>query len=304
MILGAIEAGGTKFVCGIFETSEGKPGEKPALLSRISIPTTDPDTTIKACLDWFTATGKPPAALGIGCFGPVDLDPASPSWGFVTSTPKPGWRNAPLATVFRERLGIPVSFDTDVNAAILGESRWGAAQGAEDAVYITVGTGIGGGILSGGKLVHGRLHPEIGHMRVGKIAGDSYPGNCPFHGDCLEGLAAGPALGARKGVRAETIPSGDPIWELESRYLARAFSNLTLILAPRMIVLGGGVGMREGLAEQVEILCREELAGYVAGLEPVSIPTGYIRRPGLGHEAGLFGAAALALEHTRQSMHP
>ncbi len=293
MILGAIEAGGTKFVCGLFETRG--PREKPILLSRASIPTTTPAQTIEASMAWFESAGGRVERLGIGSFGPVDLEPESPRWGFITSTPKPFWRDTPLATVFRDRLGIPVAFDTDVNAAALGEATWGSAVGLADVVYITVGTGIGGGVLSGGGLVHGRNHPELGHIKTGRLPGDDYAGHCPFHGDCLEGMAAGPAIGERWGTRAEYLPPEHPAWELEASYLARAFAAYTFTLSPRAIIMGGGVGMRPGLAERVEALLRRELAGYVGDLLAADGYQGYVRRPGLGHEAGLFGSAALAL---------
>ncbi len=295
MIIGAIEAGGTKFVCGLFETS--RPGEKPILLLRTSIPTTTPSETIEASLAWFGSAGYRAERLGIGSFGPVDLDPASPRWGYITSTPKPFWRDTPLATFFRDRLDIPVAFDTDVNAAALGEATWGSGVGLSDLIYITVGTGIGGGVLSGGRLVHGRNHPELGHIKTGHLPGDTYGGHCPFHRDCLEGMAAGPAIGERWGARAENLPADHPAWELEAGYLARAFAAYTFTLSPRAIIMGGGVGMRPGLAERVETLLRSELAGYVGDLLPLSGEDyeGYVRRPGLGHEAGLFGSAALTL---------
>lgn len=296
MIIGAVEAGGTKFVCGLFETTEG--GGKPILLARTSIPTTDPAMTIGASIAWFSDASRKPERIGIGSFGPVDLDTSSPRWGSITSTPKPFWQHSPLATVFRDRLGLPVAFDTDVNAAALGEASWGHAVGLSDIVYITVGTGIGGGVLSGGKLVHGRNHPELGHIKVGRLPGDAYPGHCPYHKDCLEGMAAGPAIGERWGTRAENLPPEHPAWELEAGYLARAFAAYTFTLSPMAIILGGGVGMRPGLAERVEALLRTELAGYIGNLLPPDsrVYEAYVRRPGLGHEAGLFGAAALALD--------
>jgi fructokinase len=293
MILGAIEAGGTKFLCGLFETGEA--GEKPTLLSRTSIHTTTPARTIEASLEWFVSAERSAERLGIGSFGPVDLDPESPRWGFITSTPKPFWRDSPLATVFRDRLGIPVAFDTDVNAAALGEATWGSAVGLEDIVYVTVGTGIGGGVFSGGRLVHGRNHPELGHIKTGRLPGDDYPGHCPFHKDCLEGMAAGPAIGERWGTRAENLPPEHPAWELEASYLSRAFAAYTFAFSPRAIIMGGGVGMRPGLAERVEALLRVELGGYVGDLLAGEGYEGYLRRPGLGHEAGLYGSAALAL---------
>lgn len=300
MIVGAIEAGGTKFVCGIVSIPEerGAPGSgeaPPGLIARTSIATADSASTIAACIEWFESASVPLDALGIGCFGPVDLDPRSATWGCITSTPKLAWRGVSIAPVFRTHFGIPVGFDTDVNAAALGEATWGAARGLSDAVYITVGTGIGGGILSGGKLVHGRLHPELGHFRVARIGSDDYVGSCPYHRDCLEGLAAGPAITGRWGLKAETLPATHPAWELEAAYLAQACTTINFILSPQIILIGGGVGMRPGLAERVEALCTTEVAGYLDGLDP-SLPwRAHIRRPALGHDAGLYGAVALGM---------
>src|SRR5688572_4415011 len=220
---GAIEAGGTKFVCGA--------GTGPDDLDFIQFPTTSPAETIARAIDFFK--GKQLAAVGIASFGPVDL-----KTGFITASPKAGWNNVDFVGTVRKALALPVGFDTDVNGAALAEARWGAAQGIDDFVYITVGTGIGGGAIVNGKLVHGRLHPEMGHVRIPRDPTDSHPGSCPFHIDCLEGLAAGPALQARWGTASE-LPPAHPAWKLEAHYLALGIANLACTLSPQRIVLGG-----------------------------------------------------------------
>jgi fructokinase len=299
MTLGAIEAGGTKFVCGLFDANCSDYA-KPALIARKSIPTTSPEETLAASSEFFTTAAESNGlgnldGIGIGCFGPVDLRLSSPTWGYITATPKIGWQNTEVASFFRDRLGVPVAFDTDVNAAAYGEFRWGAAKGLKDFIYVTVGTGIGGGVFSNGDLVHGLTHPELGHVKIQREAGDSYPGMCPFHRDCLEGMASGPAIGGRWNVRAEEIGPDHQAWELEARYLAKAFAAYTFVLSPERILMGGGVGLRPGLAERVAVLVGEELGGYISVFEDKARLAGYIARPLLGADAGLFGAAALAL---------
>ena len=271
-MLGGIEAGGTKFVCGV--------GTGPGDLQTIHIPTTSPDATIAAAVEFL---GKhAPRAAGIASFGPVDL-----ATGHITSTPKAGWRNFDLAGAIRHALGVPVAFDTDVNGAALGEARWGAARGVSDFIYLTVGTGIGGGAMVNGRLLHGLAHPEMGHIRIPHDAvRDPFPGVCPFHGDCLEGLASGPAIEARWGKPAPELPPDHPAWLLEARYLALALANWMYTLSPKLILIGGGV------AEQSQLfaLVRKELAGifngYIEGCE--------IAPPGLDSRAGVLGALALA----------
>jgi len=282
-LFGAIEAGGTKFVCAV--------GTGPDdLRAELRIPTSTPAATIAAALAFFreqAARGRPIAALGVGSFGPVELDLASPSWGHITSTPKPGWAGTDLAGELGRGLGVPVAFETDVNAAALGEGRWGAAAGLDDFVYVTVGTGIGGGVVAGGRLVHGRQHPEIGHLRVRREhAADPFPGCCPFHRDCLEGLAAGPAIAARWGKPAEELPADHPAWPLEARYLAELAATLALVLSPRKILFGGGVLQQPQLLPLIRQHLPELLAGYLEAPE--------IAPPALGSRAGLLGALALA----------
>jgi fructokinase len=296
MRIAAIEAGGTKFIVGLVEADAAE-GSQPRILFRESIPTTMPTETLTASL---AAIGRAaalhgrPEAVGIGCFGPVELHEGKPGWGHVTTTPKPGWSGADVAGAFGKAWGVPVAFDTDVNAAACGELLWGAARGLSDFIYLTVGTGIGGGAYSGGKLVHGLVHPEMGHLRLAREAGDGYAGHCPYHADCLEGMAAGPAIGERWGKPAPELPPGHPAWELEARYLARALAAYSCVLSPELFILGGGVGMRPGLAERVGELLGEELAGYVEALAEPGERARRVCRPGLGADAGFLGAAALA----------
>jgi fructokinase len=297
MIIGAIEAGGTKFVCGLFE-AECRDSAAPILFARASIPTTTPEQTLADVRDFLRSSEKgrgAPDCVGIGCFGPVDLRSGSPTWGRITSTPKPGWSGADIAGFFRTEFGLPVAFETDVNAAAYGEYLWGAARGLKDFVYLTVGTGIGGGAFSGGSLVHGLSHPELGHLKLAREAGDAFPGRCPYHRDCLEGLASGPAVAERWGARPEELPPTHPAWELEARYLARALAAYTFVLSPEKVLLGGGIGLRPGLTERIAALLGEELGGYVAALARPERLAGYVIRPALGADAGLVGAAAIAM---------
>jgi fructokinase len=277
-ISGAIEAGGTKFVCAV--------GTGPENLVTIQIPTTSPGETVGAAIQWLMqqSAGKL-SAVGIGSFGPVDL-----KTGFITSTPKAQWRNYDLAGTVRRGLGVPVVFDTDVNAAVLGEARWGAARGVANCLYITVGTGIGGGAIAGGHLLRGLTHPEMGHVRIphDRVA-DPYAGACPYHGDCLEGLASGAAIQARWGARGEELPAGHPAWTLQARYLALGVANFICTLSPERIVMGGGVMRQTQLHEMVRREVKQLLADYIERL-PEIVP------PGLGELSGILGAMALAEE--------
>ena len=300
MIVAAVEAGGTKFVVGLATMDEGSENP-PQLLFRESLPTMTPEETIDRSSELLQRAAKSfgrPQALGIGCFGPVELKKGHPDWGHITSTPKPGWRDADVASPLGAALGLKAAFDTDVNAAAAGEGRWGAGRGLSDFIYITVGTGVGGGIVSGGKLVHGAAHPELGHFKPARVEGDEYGGYCPYHGACFEGLASGSAIGARWGRRAEELPDIHPAWEMEATYLARAFAAFACILSPQRIILGGGVGMRPALAERVADLVGEELQGYIGWLDDPETRKGFVVRPTLGANAGLLGAMALALENS------
>ena len=297
MTIAAIEAGGTKFVCGLLRAG-GHDCSPPAVLAKTSIPTTSPEETLHAVAAFFEGQAKAhgrPDVAGIGSFGPVELKPSSPDWGRVTSTPKPGWSGADIAGFFMRSLGVAVAFDTDVNAAAYGEYLWGSARGLKDFVYLTVGTGVGGGVFSGGSVVHGLSHPELGHLKLAREADDPFPGLCPYHKDCLEGLASGPAIEARWGKPGRELPEGHPAWELEARYLARAVAAYACVLSPERVLLGGGVGMRPSLAERVAVLLGEELAGYLPALSDPARLAAYVARPGLGADAGLFGSAAIAM---------
>ncbi len=277
---GGLETGGTWCVAAV--------GRGPDDLDALErFPTTPPGETVGRCADFFKRNG-PIERLGIGSFGPVDVDPASPTWGNVTTTPKPGWAHTPVAKPLAQGLGIGVVFDTDVNAAALGEYRWGAGQGSDPFVYVTVGTGIGGGVVSSGRPVHGLMHPELGHVRIPHdLQRDPYGGSCPYHGDCFEGLACGPAIQQRWGVPGGELPDDHPAWALEADYLASGMVALACILSPHKIVLSGGVGRRPGMPEAVATRLEELLADYM--------PAPQIVAPVLGDRAGVLGALALAM---------
>ena len=281
-MLGAIEAGGTKFVCGT--------GTCPENLTTIQIPTTTPEATVSAAVAFLREqSGGRLDAVGIASFGPVDLRCDSPTYGYITSTPKAGWAHFDLAGAIRSAFGVPVGFDTDVNGAALGEARWGAAQGLSDFVYLTVGTGIGGGAMVGGRILHGNMHPEMGHIRVPRDrARDPFPGNCPFHGDCLEGLAAGPAIEARCGREASTLPPDDEAWKLEAHYLGLGLNNFACALSPKRFVLGGGVMDQKQLFPMIEAELAHLLNGYI------ETPKNYVVPAALGGRAGVLGALVLA----------
>jgi fructokinase len=291
MLLGGIEAGGTKFVCVV--------GTGPDdLRAELRVPTTSPRETLATALQFFQAQQAAHGrldALGIGSFGPVDLRPASAGFGSITSTPKPGWANTDLVSVFRGGLGVPVAFDTDVNAAALGEWRYGAARGLETFVYLTVGTGIGGGAIVNGRVLHGLMHPEMGHVRVAHDrSADPFAGACPFHGDCLEGLASGPAMAARWGRPADELPAEHPAWTLEAHYLAQALQGFVCTLSPQRIVIGGGVMDQAHLLARLRRELQRLLHGYIQAPELLGDIDGYVVPPALGRRAGVVGALVLA----------
>lgn len=286
MTFGGIEAGGTRWNCAV-----GDGGG--TIASAASFDTATPEETIAAAVEFFRAHG-PLDALGVGSFGPVDLRRGSPTWGHITTTPKPGWANTDVAGILAAALEVPIAFDTDVDAAAIGEAKWGAGEGLETFVYVTVGTGIGGGVIANGRPLHGLVHPEIGHIRVPHDRDrDPFPGSCPFHGDCLEGLASGGALRERWGAPGEEL-EGPVVWELEADYLAFGLANLVLTLSPERIILGGGVAKTPGLLG----LVRDRLSGVLAGY--VEAPTlgdeidTYVIPPALGPRAGVLGAIELA----------
>lgn len=276
--LGGIEAGGTKFRCAW--------GTGPQDAEVSEFPTGEPGETIARAIQFFHSR-EPVEAIGIGSFGPIDPGPQSPTFGYITTTPKRAWRNFDFVSAIRAEIPVPVAFDTDVNAAALAESRWGAAHGLRSFVYLTVGTGLGGAAFIDGRLLHGRLHPEMGHMRIPHDrVRDPFPGNCPYHGDCLEGLAAGPAIAGRWGQAAHLLPDGHPCWDLEAEYLALGVASLACVLSPERIVLGGGVMQRQELFPKIRGRVSDLINGY---LEPPDIVP-----PTLGTRAGALGALALA----------
>ncbi|MGQ9614295.1 ROK family protein [Chloroflexus sp.] len=291
-LYGGIEAGGTKWVCAI--------GTGPDdIRAEVRFPTTTPVETLANAIAFFRAHEPAHlAAIGVGSFGPVDLNPASPSYGSITTTPKPGWAHTDVVRTLHQALGRPIGFDTDVNVALLGERQWGAARDCDVAVYITVGTGIGGGAVVGGKLVHGLIHPEMGHMRlVRDPARDPFIGICPYHSDCLEGLACGPALKARWQTPAEELPADHPAWELEADYLGQAMANLLCILSPERIIIGGGVMSQSQMFPLVRAATQRWLNGYLQHPHILDHPDRLIVPPALGQRAGVLGAIALAM-HT------
>jgi fructokinase len=289
---GGIEAGGTKFVCAVGTGPED-------VRAQVRIPTTSPGETLEAAVSFFREQRELQpaglAAIGIASFGPLDLDPESSKYGFITTTPKPGWADTDLAGTIARGLGVPVGFDTDVNGAALGEHRWGAARGLDTFIYLTVGTGIGGGGMSGGNLLHGMVHPEMGHVLVPHdLERDPFAGVCPYHGDCLEGLATGPALEKRWGRRAEELPPDHPAWELEAHYLALALVDYICVLSPRRVILGGGVMKQAQLFVMIRREVLELLNGYMQAPAVLEDIDGYIVPPGLGARSGVLGALALA----------
>ena len=287
MKLGGIEAGGTKMVCAIGD-------EQGNIFDRAVFPTETPESTVPKMIAYFQDKGI--EALGIGCFGPVDLNKKSATYGYITSTPKLAWRFYDFAGAFREALKVPVGFDTDVNGAALGEATFGVAKGLDSALYLTIGTGIGGGAVVGGKLVHGLLHPEMGHMKMIVREDDTYSGKCSYHGTCFEGLAAGPAIEARWGVKGSELPEDHPAWDLEAYYIGQAMANYILTLSPKKIILGGGVMHQKQLFPMIHKYTQEFLNGYIQKEEVTTDKIkDYIVYPGLGDNAGVVGALALAM---------
>jgi len=285
-LYGGIEAGGTKWVCAVATGPDD-------IIERAVFPTTVPGETLEKAIAFFKRHPRV-AGIGIGSFGPVDVNPSSPTWGYITTTPKAHWAHTSVGRAVQDALGVPVTLDTDVNAAAFGEGTWGAARGLDTFLYITVGTGIGGGAMVNGRLVHGLLHPEIGHIRIPHdLSADPYPGGCPFHGDCLEGLAAGPTLLGRWGQRGETLPPNHPAWPLEAHYLALGLVSLICTLSPQRIILGGGV-MQPPLFPLIRNEVQSLLNGYLSVPEILTGIDRYIVPPALGDRAGVLGAIALA----------
>ncbi|MCK6567006.1 MAG: fructokinase [Chloroflexi bacterium] len=290
-LFGGIEGGGTKFICAVGADARH-------ILAETRIETTSPAETLRRATAFFKEQeerfGKL-SAIGFACFGPLDPNPASSTYGYVLPTPKPGWSNVNVVGMLRESFDVPIAFDTDVNGAALGEQRWGAAQGLDTFIYLTIGTGVGGGAFVEGSLLHGLLHPEMGHIPLKHdIQKDPFEGACPFHGDCFEGLASGVALEKRWGRRAETLEARHPAWELEAEYIAQALASYAMTLSPQRIILGGGVGSLPHLLPLIRQKTRERINGYIQSALVTERIESYIVHPGLGNRAGMLGAIALA----------
>lgn len=286
MIYGGIEAGGTKMICVIGD-------ENGRILDRMQIPTKTPEETMPLMIDYFK--DKDIKALGIACFGPIDLNRDSKTYGYITSTPKLAWKNYDIVGAFKKELGVPIGFDTDVNGSLLGEITWGCAKGLTDALYLTIGTGVGGGVMAGGKLLHGMLHPELGHIKMAVADGDTYKGKCPYHGTCFEGMAAGPAIEDRWGKKAVELADDDKVWDLESTYIAQALCTYILTLSPQIIILGGGVMHQEQLFPLIRKKVLEQLNGYIVTKELKDIDN-YIVPASLNDDQGIMGSIKLAMD--------
>lgn len=289
-VLGAIEAGGTKFVCAI-GTDQGE------ILDRVRFATKTPEQTMAEVVGFFYQhmTQYSISAIGCGSFGPVDPDKSSETYGHITHTPKLAWRNYNIVKTLEDALSLPVAFDTDVNAAVLGEYHWGAGKGLSDLIYLTVGTGIGGGIIVNHQLVHGSAHPEMGHIYVPvDLTKDDFKGVCPSHGNCFEGLASGPALKARWQVNsALDLPNDHKAWDIEADYLSYALVNYIMCFMPKRIILGGGVMKQTHLFEKIRKAVRQKINGYLSQVYCDRLET-IIVSPALADNAGIMGALALA----------
>jgi fructokinase len=290
-LYGGIEGGGTKFVCAV--------GTGPDdIRAETRFPTTTPTETMAQAVEFFQqqeAVFGRLSAIGFACFGPLDPKPDSPTFGHILPTPKPGWSNADVVGVLRSAFDIPISFDTDVNGAALGEGRWGAGQGLKNFIYLTIGTGIGGGAYVEGKLLHGLIHPEMGHIPVRHDkAKDPYEGNCPFHGDCFEGLASGVAVEKRWQTRGSELTEDHPAWEMEAEYIAQALASYSFTLSPQRIIIGGGVGSLGHLLPKIQQKTKQLINGYIQSSVILEHIESYIVNPGLGNRSGMLGAIALA----------
>ena len=283
MRLGALEAGGTKMVCAIGDES-GK------IYEQVSIPTETPEITMPRLISYFEE--RKSEALGIGCFGPIDPDKKSETYGYITSTPKLAWADYNIVGTMEKSLMIPVGFDTDVNGSVLGEVTFGQAKGKKCVVYVTIGTGVGAGIYIEGKLLHGMLHPEAGHILLTQRQDDTYEGTCPYHKTCLEGLAAGPAIEARWGRKAVELKDDARVWDLEAYYIAQAIVNYILILSPQMIILGGGVMHQEQLFPKIRSYVKKMMNGYIKTKEMADLDH-YIVPASLHDDQGIMGALEL-----------
>ena len=290
-LFGALEAGGTKMVCAIGD-------ENGNILERVSIPTGTPENTMPPMIEFFK--GKGISALGIGCFGPVDLDRKSPTYGYITSTPKLAWTNYPIVAEFEKALGVPVGFDTDVNAAALGEATWGCTKDVDNSIYITIGTGVGVGVIANGKPYHGMIHPEGGHILLSRHPQDPMVGSgCPFHENCMEGLAAGPSLEKRWGVKGAELSERMEVWEMEAWYIGQAITNYIMMLSPERIICGGGVMHQPCLLPLIRKEVERQMNGYIKGKGMDDLEN-YIVGVSLNDNQGAMGAVKLAMDALKE----
>ena len=295
MLYGALEAGGTKMVCAVGN-------ENGVILDQETIPTTTPDETMPKVIEYFKAKIAPElpdddkiVSLGIACFGPVDVRKGAKTYGNILNTPKIPWRNFPMVQTMKDALGgLPIGFDTDVNGSLLGEATWGCAKGLTDAIYFTIGTGIGMGAMSGGNLIHGMLHPEAGHLIMSRVQGDEYKGHCPSHGACFEGMACGPAIEDRWGKSAKELADRPEVWELEAKYIAQALTDITMTLSPQKIILGGGVMSQSQLFPLIRKYLAEYINDYISTKELRNM-SAYVCPAALNGNQGIMGAVKLAV---------
>lgn len=305
-LLAGIETGGTKINCAV--------GPEPTtIVERKRIPTTaNPDADLAAVADFLSEASSRHgtlAAVGIGSFGPCDPHRDSPTFGYVTATPKPGWRDTDVVGILTHHLThhgappVPIAFDTDVDAAAWGEYRHGAGQGQSSLVYVTVGTGIGGGAVVAGSVLHGSIHPEMGHVRLPRSSAEqeAFAGVCPYHGDCWEGVAAGPAIAARWGAPGQDLPNDHPAWDLTAQYIAVGLHALVCVLSPSRVVLGGGVGANPNVLRRVRPLLVASLAGYIADPAITEHVDDFLVPPALAGDSGVVGALALAADRSSAS---
>ena len=283
-IMAAVEAGGTKFNCGLGD-------ENGNIIDQVSIPTTTPEETMKKVIEYFK--DKKFDVIGVGSFGPIDPIKGSKTYGHITKTPKAYWSDYNLIGELKKHFDVPMEFDTDVNGAALAEAWWGAGKGFKNVMYITVGTGIGAGATVDGKMLQGLTHPEMGHISVKRHPEDTFEGTCSFHGDCLEGMAAGPAIEKRWGKKGIELAEDNRVWEMEAYYLSQALVNYILILSPEKIIMGGGVMKQKQLFPLIHKNVKEMLNGYVDKKEILEDIENYIIYPGLGDYAGFIGSFAL-----------
>jgi fructokinase len=285
MVYGSIEAGGTKFVCAVGD-------ENLSIIKRVNFPTTTPEETMEQVIDFFAGYQADLVSIGVGSFGPIDIHKASPTYGYITSTPKLAWQNFDFVGTLKRFFNIPIAWTTDVNAACYGEFVSGYGKGLSSIVYYTVGTGIGGGAIQNGQFIEGFSHPEMGHMLIRRHPEDSFSGTCPFHHDCLEGMAAGSAVEKRMGVEGKMLSKEEHFWEIEAFYIAQCAFNTTLMLSPEVIIFGGGVMKQGHLKKKVQDEFVKLINSYV-DTPPIEE---YIVTPKLADDAGTIGCLALAKE--------